>query len=237
MGKLLHSTPIVLLMPIFSNEKDPMPRKRRPRAIPTSILLSQADQHRVVEALESRTILDRLPHHASQLAGGLGFDCPAQDSRRPIVLPQLVLALEDRRDNARFERGATTRIEHLARRAGGKGVNVARVLHVLGREVAVTGLAGGFTGRAARAELESAGLHDELVEIEGESRLTTVVAERDGEATGFSELGPTVADEEWAAFQEPGPCSVIRSRGRTDRNHRIEACLMSQATMGESGYP
>ena len=72
-------------------------------------------------------------------------------------------------------------------------MNVARVLHELGHEVVVTGLAGGFTGEAARAELNAAGLRDELVEIEGQSRLTLVVVDREGSATGFWEPGPVVA--------------------------------------------
>jgi tagatose 6-phosphate kinase len=96
-----------------------------------------------------------------------------------------------------FERGQTTRVGEVARRAGGKGVNVARVLHELGREVAVTGLAGGFNGEAARAEMKAAGLRDELIEIEGQSRLTVVVVDRDGAATGFSERGPVVTEGEW----------------------------------------
>jgi tagatose 6-phosphate kinase len=62
-----------------------------------------------------------------------------------------------------FERGATARVQTVRRQAGGKGVNVARVLHALGRDVAVTGLVGGFSGRSARAELQTAGLRDELV--------------------------------------------------------------------------
>jgi tagatose 6-phosphate kinase len=102
----------------------------------------------------------------------------------------------------RFERGDTARIKEFERQAGGKGVNVARVLHLLGREAAVTGLAGGFTGQAARAELRTAGLRDELVVIEGESRLSIMVVEEDGRATGFSEPGPVVQEADWRAMLE-----------------------------------
>jgi tagatose 6-phosphate kinase len=103
--------------------------------------------------------------------------------------------------NFALERGATARIETVGRRAGGKGVNVARVLHALRRDVAVTGLAGGFSGRSARGELNAAGLRDELVDIEDESRLAVMVVEDDGQATGFSEPGAVVAAAEWAAFR------------------------------------
>jgi tagatose 6-phosphate kinase len=118
-----------------------------------------------------------------------------------ILTVTLNFALDVTYTVGRFERGETARIETVRRRAGGKGVNVARVLHALGREVAVTGLAGGFSGHSARAELKGAGLRDELVDIESESRLAVMVAEEDGQATGFSEPGAVVAEAEWAAFR------------------------------------
>jgi tagatose 6-phosphate kinase len=91
----------------------------------------------------------------------------------------------------------TSRVDDVARRAGGKGVNVARVLHQLGHEAVVTGLAGGVTGAAARAELADAGLEDQTVPMEGTSRTTLVVVEADGGVTGFSEPGPQVSAAEF----------------------------------------
>ncbi|MEA2213828.1 MAG: tagatose 6-phosphate kinase [Solirubrobacteraceae bacterium] len=118
-----------------------------------------------------------------------------------ILTVTLNFALDVTYTVKRFERGSTARVQTVRRQAGGKGVNVARVLHALGRDVAVTGLVGGFSGRSARAELQAAGLRDELVDIDGESRLTVMVAEPDGQATGFSEPGAVVASAEWAAFR------------------------------------
>jgi tagatose 6-phosphate kinase len=92
----------------------------------------------------------------------------------------------------------TNRVSVVGRRAGGKGVNVARVLHALGRDAVVTGLAGGATGAAARAELERSGLIDATVSVRDQSRVTIIVVERDGEVTGFSEPGPEVTAAEWA---------------------------------------
>ncbi len=116
-----------------------------------------------------------------------------------ILTVTLNLALDVTYHVDTFERGHTTRVGQVSRRAGGKGVNVGRVLHELGHQVAVTGLAGGHTGEAALAELRSAGLRDQLVEIDGQSRLTIVVVDREGEATGFSEPGPEVTEDEWQA--------------------------------------
>ncbi len=94
--------------------------------------------------------------------------------------------------------GEHNRVELVGRRAGGKGVNVARVLSGVGRDVVVTGLLGGVTGELARSELAAAGLVEETVAIAGESRVTIVVVEDDGRVTGFSELGPEVSAAEWA---------------------------------------
>ncbi|MEU5594841.1 hexose kinase [Streptomyces sp. NPDC020298] len=94
---------------------------------------------------------------------------------------------------------ASNRVPSVAHRAGGKGVNVARVLHALGERTAVTGLAGGPTGAAVRAELASAGLTDHLVPIEGESRRTVAVVD-DLDTTLLLEPGPRVIPAEWARF-------------------------------------
>lgn len=97
----------------------------------------------------------------------------------------------------------TNRVTEVRSRAGGKGVNVARVLDGLGHEVVVTGFAGGRVGDAARAELRSAGLVDELVPVAGETRRTLIVLEdKGGEPTGISEPGPVVSAEEWEGFVE-----------------------------------
>ncbi|MEU4114855.1 1-phosphofructokinase family hexose kinase [Kitasatospora sp. NPDC028055] len=95
----------------------------------------------------------------------------------------------------------SNRVCSVVQRAGGKGVNVSRVLHALGQPTAVTGLAGGPTGEALRSELVSAGLADRLVSIADESRRTvTVVDELAGDATVLLEPGPLVSTGEWGRF-------------------------------------
>lgn len=93
------------------------------------------------------------------------------------------------------------RVTATHQRAGGKGLNVARVLRTLGHETAVTGLVGGPTGQLIRDDLREAGLPDTLVEISGDSRRTlTVVSHEHGDATVFNEPGPHVQGAEWAHF-------------------------------------
>ncbi|MGW4056012.1 1-phosphofructokinase family hexose kinase [Streptomyces sp. NPDC004779] len=94
------------------------------------------------------------------------------------------------------------RVEAARERAGGKGVNVARVLSFLGHAPITTGLAGGPTGRLIRDGLRAAGIRDEFAEVAGESRRTlAVVSREDGDATVFNGRGPRVTAAEWTAFR------------------------------------
>jgi tagatose 6-phosphate kinase len=100
--------------------------------------------------------------------------------------------------------GRSHRVSAVHSRAGGKGVNVARVLRALGHEVVVVGLAGGPTGEAVREDLDAAGLPHELVPCAGETRRTVTVVSG-GEATLLSEPGPVVTRDEWAALERRVP--------------------------------
>jgi tagatose 6-phosphate kinase len=95
--------------------------------------------------------------------------------------------------------GTAHRVPTMDERAGGKGVNVARVLHALGEPVVATGLVGGSTGSEIRALLSGEQVRHSFVDITARSRRTVVVADGAG-ATGLWEPGPTVAPSEWAAF-------------------------------------
>lgn len=119
-----------------------------------------------------------------------------------ILTVTLNAALDVTYDVARLVPRGSHRVERTHERAGGKGVNVARVLSALGRPATVTGLVGGPTGQLLRGELsKSTGLVDEFVDIAGESRRTvTVVSRADGDATVFNQSGPTVSAAEWEGF-------------------------------------
>jgi tagatose 6-phosphate kinase len=95
----------------------------------------------------------------------------------------------------------SNRVGAVAARAGGKGINVSRVLHALGHETVATGLAGGLTGAAVHRELTAAGLAHDLAAIGGETRRTVaVVDEQLGDTTILLEPGPVVTADEWAEF-------------------------------------
>jgi tagatose 6-phosphate kinase len=96
--------------------------------------------------------------------------------------------------------GTTHRVRTVRKQAGGKGVNVARLLSQLGHPTLILGLAGGLTGQQAREDLLAAGLNHQLVPMPGETRQTlTVVA--GGDATVFSEPGSLIDDATWTALE------------------------------------
>jgi tagatose 6-phosphate kinase len=96
--------------------------------------------------------------------------------------------------------GGSHRVEDVRSRAGGKGVNVARVLASFGHDVVVTGLTGGTAGAEIHADLRRAGLADEMVDVDGESRRTVNVV-AGGDATIFNEPGPHLPGSAWAGFR------------------------------------
>lgn len=86
-------------------------------------------------------------------------------------------------------------------RAGGKGLNVARVLHALGSAVRVTGLAGGPAGQAVLAGLAEAGVPACFTAIAGQTRRTVAVVDsRRGETALFNEPGPQIGPAEYEQF-------------------------------------
>jgi tagatose 6-phosphate kinase len=102
--------------------------------------------------------------------------------------------------------GGSHRVGAIRQRAGGKGVNVARVASTLGHQVLVLGFVGGVTGELVAEELFDAGLTALLTPIAGETRRTVaIVSGADGDATIFNEAGPTVTSDEWRAFLDRMP--------------------------------
>lgn len=84
---------------------------------------------------------------------------------------------------------------------GGKGINVARVLSVLGEEVAATGFVGGYNGRYIVQNLKEQLFTCDFQEISEESRLCINILSNHA-STEILEHGPNIKQEELAAFIE-----------------------------------
>jgi 1-phosphofructokinase family hexose kinase len=85
--------------------------------------------------------------------------------------------------------------------AGGKGINVARALNLLGRPVIATGFAGGPTGTRVQQQLRAESLLTDFTPIGGETRINLAVVDpTSGEQTEINERGPAVSPEEVERF-------------------------------------
>jgi 1-phosphofructokinase/tagatose 6-phosphate kinase len=85
--------------------------------------------------------------------------------------------------------------------AGGKGINVARALKMLGRPVIATGFAGGPTGNRLVEQLRKEAVLTDFTRIAAETRINLAVIDpTSGEQTEINERGPAVSPEEVEAF-------------------------------------
>lgn len=93
-----------------------------------------------------------------------------------------------------FRAGAVFRAERAEDFAGGKGLNVARVLRMLGERVRVVGTLAGAPGPAIDAWCQEAGVDTTWVTVAGETRTCTIVVDPgSGRQTVLNTPGPRLA--------------------------------------------
>lgn len=112
--------------------------------------------------------------------------------------------------------GETLRVRDVRRLPGGKGLNVARVLASLGREVVALQPLGGDAGRWMTSAIAGVGLTSVTCPVEGETRTTVAVVDEVNHPTLLAEPGPTLTSDEWtrlaatlAETANPGDWVVI----------------------------
>ncbi|BCY11962.1 1-phosphofructokinase family hexose kinase [Actinoplanes sp. L3-i22] len=135
----------------------------------------------------------------------------------------------------------THRVTAVSERAGGKGLNVARVLHALGEPVLATGLLGGPTGGVVAGLLDAEGVPASFSPITGGTRRTVAVVDRE-DATGFWEPGPIVSPAEWLRFVDHfrgliGRASVVTLCGSLPPGLPIDAYGVLTRAATEAGVP
>ncbi|MDQ4215138.1 1-phosphofructokinase family hexose kinase [Microbacterium capsulatum] len=118
--------------------------------------------------------------------------------------------------------GGTHRADMGAARAGGKGLNVARVAHAQGAAVVALATAGGATGTEFAAELAAAGVPHELVPVHAATRRSVaLVDEHLGDTTVVNERGVNPTDAEWDALR----AAVLRSLSEDERSGSVSGSL------------
>ncbi|KXT81127.1 1-phosphofructokinase [Streptococcus sp. DD11] len=95
--------------------------------------------------------------------------------------------------------GSVNRMDSDDKFAGGKGINVSRVLKRLGIENAATGFIGGFTGKFITDTLESEGIASHFVEVEADTRINVKIkADAETEING---PGPEISADKLAELK------------------------------------
>jgi 1-phosphofructokinase family hexose kinase len=110
------------------------------------------------------------------------------------------------------------RAVHEARFAGGKGINVSRVIHELGGDTVALGFSGGFSGYELEGRLVNSGITSGFTTIAGDTRTNINIRDlRNGETTRVNAIGPTIQEAELGAFAHafrrlaPAPAYVVLS--------------------------
>ncbi|MFD3445945.1 tagatose-6-phosphate kinase [Microbacteriaceae bacterium 4G12] len=98
-----------------------------------------------------------------------------------------------------FKLDAVNRAETVCKTAGGKGLNVARVVAQMEEAVLATGVLGGTIGEYIMQELNKSNIPNDFLKIEKESRNCIAIL-HEGMQTEILESGPTLTKEEGADF-------------------------------------
>ncbi|UJP09444.1 PfkB family carbohydrate kinase [Microbacterium sp. KUDC0406] len=144
--------------------------------------------------------------------------------------------------------GGTHRADAGAARAGGKGLNVARVAQAASAEVVAVTTVGGATGEEFRAELTAAGVPAVLVPVTAATRRSiALVDEALGDTTIVNERGIAPTDAEWDALRaavsrslSEGVCdssSASRSLSEGVRDSSSASRSLSEGVRDSSSAP
>lgn len=86
--------------------------------------------------------------------------------------------------------------------AGGKGINVTKVLRQFHLPVAAMGFLGGYSGRMIEDEMIKEGVECHFTRIKKNTRTSTNILSDDGYVTEFLEPGPDISEKELANFRK-----------------------------------
>ena len=130
-----------------------------------------------------------------------------------VITVTLNAAIDRTYEVTSFSLGQMHWPEQMRTVAGGKGINVARILRALGHEVIASGLAGGGAADFIRRDLERHGILTDFVRIEEESRLCIAIVDtRHRRTTRLDERGPLVLPSELDALRRKLLDLLDRSR-------------------------
>ena len=95
-------------------------------------------------------------------------------------------AIDVRYNVENFRLGNVNRTQRIEKNAGGKGINVSRIVNLLGGDILATGIVGGFTGKLFLKKLNENSIKNNFLESEYETR--TCIAIIDEKIDGITEI-------------------------------------------------
>ncbi len=120
-----------------------------------------------------------------------------------IITVTLNTALDRTLSVPNFRLGHRHRCVDSVTMPGGKGINVARALKLLGEPVIATGLTGGMTGDWIVNHLTQEEILNDFVRVQGEARTSVAVIDpTSNEQTEIIEPGPAITESEMQLFAE-----------------------------------
>ena len=100
-----------------------------------------------------------------------------------------------------FEAGKHFRTGNIIKSAGGKGINVARVLSILGEEVTTLGFKAGISGDWLESKLIELNITAKFISVPGESRTNSNIIDKvRGTETELLEVGPNIFENSKSDF-------------------------------------
>ena len=96
--------------------------------------------------------------------------------------------------------GCVNRLKHVKDYPGGKGINVTRVLRILGADVIATGFTGGYTGKFIEEAVRECGAESAFEETQAPVRTNLNIISADGSGTEILEPGSFIGEEVISRF-------------------------------------
>lgn len=119
-----------------------------------------------------------------------------------ITIVNLNASVDKKYNIDNIVKGKVMRARSVENTAGGKGIHVANIAHILGENTLVTGYIGGNTGEFIQARLDAEGIKSKFVKIEGTTRECLAFMTDDAVQTEILEPGPYVTEEEQDYFMK-----------------------------------
>ncbi len=94
-----------------------------------------------------------------------------------------------------FQKNSVNRLNSVKKTAGGKGLNVSKVLDLLQEDVTLTGFLGGSNGEFIQNFLDTTKIKSHFIKIKGETR-SCLAVDDDKTMTEILEPGPTITEDE-----------------------------------------